>query len=196
MVANATYVSTGPQDESSGRRRYIRSVARADNLTTERFRLLLADLRATYIAEHGHDHGWITAAADLIGRHRSGISAVWAGTKGIGPSTAEKARERLKLPAGFFMDPDFDAKAWLEERAGGVRMQERPATPEDQRGPFHEFVERFGDRYSDKTIEALEGGLFHRDGRVKTVGDYIDTADQLEKVWSGEAEIVIRPKES
>lgn len=173
-------VAIPQQDDSSARSRYHSTVSREKSLIVDRYRLLLKKVRGDFVSEHGHDHGWIQHAALQLGRHRSMISAVWQGTKGIGAKSAEKAAEQYNLPPAFFMDAKFDAEGFLSGRViAESHVEPLVTTPVEQ--VFQDFEKRFSENYRASTLDMLRVSAFARDGKL-TLGELIDAAEEIEQM--------------
>ncbi|MEM9073927.1 MAG: hypothetical protein AAGE52_35875 [Myxococcota bacterium] len=160
----------------------------SQSLQTQRFRRLLAHLQQDYRVRFGKSHGfqgWFEAETDVS---QSLVSQVLAGTKGVGDKTIEKATKRFKIPREFFYER-------LSAPQVAKMLSDVVEVPHQTAGSvIDDFVRRFGDRYSEKTVEVLRAGVFNRDGSELTLGALVDRAEQLEAVWRGEAELVIKPK--
>lgn len=174
MVTSVTQVTYVTQYDSHVFMIYAQPMAQSKTLTTERYHLLLGHVREEYVGEHGHDHGWKKHAADLLGVHRSMVSSVWGETKGVGARSAEKATKKMRLPAGFFMDPGFDARTWL--KSGAPREESRVELVDDhpQERQLREFEEQQGDRFPDYVYRMIRASEYGRHGL--TEGQLLDAA--------------------
>jgi len=153
-------------------------------LAAERYRLLLAQLRAEFVeANDGKDHGWREWAAqklDISGAH---VSALTAETRNAGGHLVDRAIRSAGIRAEFFHDAKIKAPHFRDYIGAASRVERIDAINGDDEHALRVFLGSGSHApvYAAE-IDQLRGWsrTSHRKGRL-TPADYAESLELLRR---------------